>query len=872
MSFAPGSSAIAHLAGPKMNDLLDSRHPSADIDNALIPTANTTDPPDTADMDHTLKTIVAMIIISALIGNTLLSAISVLIVLVAYRITTPETTTITDAALPCEDLTPLKPVDAPSLLDNAAPANPTQDARIDDTPSEAIPLTEEEVHVYRHTRPTFDITEVLAPAPDSKIDISLAINDDSDCTGGLASDVFDFKTFERYLAEDKMYLTHPIHPNPAITSTGLKVTKKTNKKKSKKNATAARPAPKLSKTTVFNPKLSMIAEEDEIEEDIENEEHKLLQEEDIELPRSGSSDEESGHDNSFNSCADLEDFSEDEEAEDIITFAKNPNSCADVEDFSDEEDIIAFAKKVNRMCEELEKVERFSEPVEHTIALAQDWDATFRKWDEEELETFDSEEDAIAMAKKIEFDTRPSPPPTPTPSNTPADQTPEAPETRFSESGFLIESPDNSPAPYTPTPASRISRIPISRIPKATPKAPIFASPVGSPFGQHNRKVSNESNTTEESNQTNDTVGTTATTAPPDSPKLAYSTHSTPDDNVYSYQAMTGFTVCLSAKKGTGITFDPIAISGENINYDRDTLKEISPSPTSSQFGPADHNPDPNQSTASATSEEEQWETPYHYSTTTPAADGEEEDELQILAILERPSTGRKYAKLSCGNWYGYRETPDNSDNDDGFEVDHLTWDEYEDLIRFIVGDVASLPTKLHSIGSLVPADETQEEVVSWDEPEAMMAEIEAMLGGTGDNTEVTEQSFTEDITEGAAKSTVEDITKSDAEQITETTDEPITTEEANTTISSDQPDEAWFKPHQMPRNWFVLEHVRCPGADVSYYAEYVRGSDDMWYFRLEDPIEYRPLDARELRSFLNWRAAERPMTSIVEVEGEEFF
>lgn len=477
---------------------------------------------------------------------------------------------------------------------------------------------------------------------------------------------------------------------------------------------------KIVNITVWNPKLSTIIEQDE--EDIEDEVYKH-REEDIELPRS--SDDEQEHDSSFNSCADLEDF-------------------------SDDEDIIAYAKKVNRMCEELEKVECFSDPVEHTIALAKDMEATFRKWDEEELEAFsDSTEDTIAIAKQVEVDTRPSPPESPvrapssirtespthtpegapcftesgflaeTPGNTPVDQTPEVPGTRFSESGFLIESPDNSPAAYTPAPISRISRIP-KAVPKITPKAApqtpvatdlrksifgsttqkpvsgtpaqkpifgspvekptlaspttklIFASPVGSPFN-HTRKVSNESNTTEESNDTaGTTTTTTATDTVPDSPTSVYSTLDT--DNVYEYQAMTGFTVCLSAKKGTGITFDPIAISGENINYDREALKEITPSPTSSHFG----NPDDNNQSTTASADD--LETPYHYSANS-------SEDLEILAILERPN-GPKYAKLSCGNWYSY--------NDADGSVDHLNWEEYEDLIRFIVGDVASLPVKLH--------------------------------------------------------------------------------------------------------------------------------------------------------------------------------
>lgn len=202
------------------------------------------------------------------------------------------------------------------------------------------------------------------------------------------------------------------------------------------------------------------------------------------------------------------------------------------------------------------------------------------------------------------------------------------------------------------------------------------------------------------------------------------------------------------------------------------------------------------------------------------------------------------------------------------------------------------------SIGSLVPADEEiPQPKVPWDEPEAVMAEIEAMLDD-GNKIEATTENVVEDMTESTAKEdtktadeditetideiitteVTEDITETATEDDTKTTDNDIPTEEvaaeeaANDTISSDQPDEQWFKSHEMPPKWFVLEHVRCPGDEVSHYAEYVRGSDDMWYFRLDDGAEYRPLDARELRSFLNWRAATRPMTNIMELEDDEFF
>lgn len=142
------------------------------------------------------------------------------------------------------------------------------------------------------------------------------------------------------------------------------------------------------------------------------------------------------------------------------------------------------------MCDELDKVECFSDSPEHasTIALAQAPEATFQQWDEEDLEAFsDSEDDAVALAKKIEVDTRPSPP------ESPAPKTPEATGARFTESGFLIETPDNSPAHQIQNRSSaRTLECTLPQTPLGIhAQKPIFASPVGESF-QHTRKVSNE--------------------------------------------------------------------------------------------------------------------------------------------------------------------------------------------------------------------------------------------------------------------------------------------------------------------------------------------------------------------------------------------
>lgn len=220
---------------------------------------------------------------------------------------------------------------------------------------------------------------------------------------------------------------------------------------------------------VFNEicKLSIIVEVDK-------------EEEDIEYPRSSSKADDS--------LAELEEFSFTEHGVELPQLSDLfDSSFNELEEFSDTDDIIAFAKKVNRLCDEFEKVEYFSDPVEHTITLARDIDASFQKWNEEDLGMFsDSEEDVIALAKKIEINTRPAPPPTPpaspvraaspahvtegpsftesgflvdTPVATPAQQTtigspakvPEGSSTnKFTESGFLIESPGNASVHDTP--------------------------------------------------------------------------------------------------------------------------------------------------------------------------------------------------------------------------------------------------------------------------------------------------------------------------------------------------------------------------------------------------------------------------------------
>lgn len=138
---------------------------------------------------------------------------------------------------------------------------------------------------------------------------------------------------------------------------------------------------------------------------------------------------------------------------------------------------------------------------------------------------------------------------------------------------------------------------------------------------------------------------------------------------------------------------------------------------------------------------------------------------------------------------------------------------------------------------------------VPWDEPETPNSKLEPKLEGQQD------------------KSTTEVIMN----DVTEPMNGNITAEVVEAIINSDQPDEKWFKAEEMPARWFVMEHIRCPGDEISYYAEYVRGSDDRWYFRLDGP-EYRPLDARELRWFLNWRASTRPLTYIIELEEDECF
>ncbi|KAK3497902.1 uncharacterized protein B0T23DRAFT_311307 [Neurospora hispaniola] len=787
MSSSTATSALAHIIDHKMTDIVNTQNINNN-NNYIHQTSpsndNMTSITDSADVDMTFNVVMAMILISSVTGNTLLAIMSTIFIIVILKITPPEvidTETIltqqaatTDVTIPTAHITNLQ-------------------TSTDDELSTLIVPVDETVRVYHHARPTSYIAEIITPATTSVEDIK-STNHGNDYFGGLASDIFNFKSFHEYLEEDQMWLAHMPHPNPAITS----APEATAIVQTTKIAKAARPASKTIPTSLKF-RLSTIYEEDE--EEIEEDE------EDIEFPRSSS-----------------------DEADD------NHNSLADFEDFSDsEEEIIAFAKKVNRLCDELDKVERFSEPVEHIIALGQDIEATFKQWDEEDLEMFsDSEEDTISLAKQIEVDTRPSPPDSPVRA---AKKSP-----RFTASGFLIETPENSPHAHSPigpplrSPEGRFLQTPNG----IQVRKNIFASPIGESF-QHTRKVSNETNTSE------DTNGSKTTTTAPESPTTVYSS----PDNVQEYQAMAGFTVALSAKKATAISFHPIAQPGDDIQYDRRFLKDETPSPSPTRY----QSPASDRSTPSTKSED--MSTPYDFT--------HHSDDSEILAILKRPG-GATYAKMSCGNWFFL--------NDDG-TLDELSWREYEELIDFIVGDIASLPQKLHheSIGHVVQSQEeelplpwvpwddepeilpevnVEEELplpwVPWDEPETVSSEAEPKLEGQHD------------------KSTSETINN-----ITEPVDEKITANVAEDIINSDQPDEKWYKAEEMPPRWFVMEHIRCPGDEISYYAEYVRGSDDRWYFRLDGP-EYRPLDARELRWFLNWRASTRPLTYIVELEEEECF
>ncbi|KAK3495797.1 hypothetical protein B0T13DRAFT_401223 [Neurospora crassa] len=768
MSSSTGTSALMHIINRSIVDTTDiSNYHIGDNSNDM----------GSASFDTTFNVIIGMIVIATLTGSTILAAFSAFIIIMALRITTPEVILTEQAAAPTDaaiitdsivssgsvDTHDIKivsqEIDTPIGLDETTIATPSLETQTDDEPTTLIVPVDEKVRIYHRPRPTADIVEVTTPVTTSVKDIKSTYSD-NDYFGGLASDIFNFKSFQECLEEDQMWLVHMPPACPTITS----LSKPTFIVETNKIVKAARPARRTSHIPIFNAKLSTIyeEEEEEIEED----------EEDIEHPRS-SSDEGDDH---YNSLADFEDFSD------------------------SKEEIIAFAKKVNRLCDELEKVECFSDSAEHTstIAWAQDIEATFQQWDEEDLEAFsDSEDDAVALAKKIEVDTRPSPPDSPTP------PTPEGTGARFTESGFLIEIPDHSPVSHTTV-----------GLPFRTPEAKLLQTPSGiqirknifSSIDQetphHIRKVSNETYTSE------DTNGSKTTATEPASPTTVYSS----PDNITEYQAMAGFTVALSAKKATAINFDPIAQPGDDIEYDRKLLRDETPSPSP----PRHRSPASDRSTSSngsnkvtSPSGSEDMSTPYDYT--------HDSDDSEILAVLKRPG-GASYAKMSCGNWYFL--------NDDG-TLDELNWREYKELIEFIVGDVASLPSKLQQV-ALHAAAKLQNE----QEPIATM-----------------------DITKG----------------ITKTDDGNIAVVDAGDIINSDQPDEKWFKAEEMPPRWFVMEHIRCPGDEISYYAEYVRGSDDRWYFRLDGP-EYRPLDARELRWFLNWRASTRPLTYIVELEEEECF
>lgn len=122
--------------------------------------------------------------------------------------------------------------------------------------------------------------------------------------------------------------------------------------------------------------------------------------------------------------------------------------------------------------------------------------------------------------------------------------------------------------------------------------------------------------------------------------------------------------------------------------------------------------------------------------------------------------------------------------------------------------------------------------------------------------------SVTEKVTEQVAKTVTEELSNEVTNNIaTEVAEEVIEEEESIL--------ETWYSADQMPPTWEVTESIRCPGHNA--FADYVLGSDDHWYFRLAGP-EYRPLDARELRWFGNWRHAARPTNTIAEFGEDDFF
>ncbi|KAK3950160.1 hypothetical protein QBC32DRAFT_265263 [Pseudoneurospora amorphoporcata] len=876
MSPTTGTSALAHIINNKMIDIADIRN-DHDIHDLQPADNKVTMDIDSAGVDTTLHAIMGMVIISTLTGNTSLTALAAFIIIVAVRITTLEDDTSTvdtsaitliqqvaapaDAAIPAAHINSSQPIDIPA--DTTHINGPILGSHIDREHFESIALTEEEAHIYRHTRPTFDIVEISIPTtnpaitsgPKAKLLIPLAKEVNVAARFGPHID---------FTAICKLSTIYEVD---------------------EEDIPSARPETKIVSTQTFK------------DDDINN-----SNEEDIEFPRSFGDEEDS----SFNSA----------------------------EDFSDtEEDTIAFVNKVHRLCDELEKVECFSDPVEHTIELAKDIEATFQKWDEEDLEAFsDSEENVVAIAMQIEVDTRPTPPTPPesptraaspapagkgstkftesgflieSPDNLPIQEITRAASTRFTPSGFLVETPENAAIRHSPENFATLGPMIFTSSPAPEtptgPRAhkPIFASPVGEPFF-HTRKVSNETNTSEDTNDTkdsNETNCTKTTATEPGSPATVYSS----PDHTYEYQAMAGFIIALSSKTPTRIDFAPIAQSGENIHYDRRLLKEESPSPSPMSCG----------NTSSTSSyDPRDIETPYYYSDDTP-------EDLDILAILERPG-GPKYAKLSCGNWYFY--------NDDG-SVDHLNWEEYEELLAFIVGDVASLPQKLHQVaiqaaaklqderehvaektvaeeGSIVeepianvgqavnqekelplPWDDEEEEPattttetteeqieeqpplpwVPWDDDEPRFQEKGAVQE-IQDSNDITED-FTESIDD---RLPLPRVPWDEALAIVQEEEESIL--EVQNTMDEEEESilERWYTADEMPPTWEVIEHIPCP-AENSSFAEYVRGSDDHWYFRLAGP-EYRPLDSRELRWFISWRHDARPINTIVELGEEDFF
>ena len=231
MSSTIGASALAR---PIDRDMVDTINIDSNINDASHSTDDIAIEMNSTNIDTTLNAVIGMIIISALTGNTILAILGTFLLIIADRITKPDTiitevTTITDAAIIATNITNSDSVDTlqvhirsqdfdtPKDLDTITTVGPIEDAPNDIESSVIVVPADSNVHCCHHDRPTFDIIEFAAPTT-SPINDTKLMTSDNDSFGGLASDVFNYTAFEKHFKEDKMYFVQTPPSNAAITT------------------------------------------------------------------------------------------------------------------------------------------------------------------------------------------------------------------------------------------------------------------------------------------------------------------------------------------------------------------------------------------------------------------------------------------------------------------------------------------------------------------------------------------------------------------------------------------------------------------------------------------------------------------------------